>query len=180
MPASLAFDTNGLLPIGDHALTLRELSESVLVTGRLDLREPWDAAWRLHLVNNLRILVEQLWQVGITNIFVDGSFVEEKAHPNDIDGYFECDVRYLASGLLAADLNQLDKFGVWTWSQRTYDPNSAKAQLPMWHQYHVELYPEFGQLTGILDEFGNNQLFPAAFRKTRGPFTPKGIVRIVR
>lgn len=111
MQTGLTFDSNGLLPIGDHEMTLRELSESVLVTGPLHSHGPWDAAWRLHLVNNLRILVEQLWHVGITNIFIDGSFVEEKAHPNDIDGYFECDLRYLASGRLAAELNQFDRFG---------------------------------------------------------------------
>ncbi len=80
------------------------------------------------------------------------------------------------------ELNQLDPYRVWTWhvNRRTPDPNSTKLQLPMWHRYRVELYPEYGQLSGIVDEFGNNQLFPAAFRKTRGAFKPKGIIRLVQ
>lgn len=73
-------------------------------------------------------------------------------------------------------------FQVWTWSwnDRIHVQNSTKPQLPMWHRYRIELYPEYGQLSGILDEFGNQQQFPAAFRKTRGSFTPKGIVQVVR
>jgi hypothetical protein len=35
------------------------------------------------------------------------------------------------------------------------------------HKYRIELYPHFGQLSGIKDEFGNDQQFPAACRKTR-------------
>ena len=31
-------------------------------------------------------MTRQLWQVGVHEVFADGSFVEEKAHPNDIDG----------------------------------------------------------------------------------------------
>jgi hypothetical protein len=51
----------------------------------------------------------------------------------------------------------------------------------MGHQYLVELYPHVpGLLSGILDEFGHEQEFPSAFRKTRGAYLPKGIIRIVR
>src|ERR1041384_5574189 len=57
----------------------------------------WDVIWRRQLVDNLGILVRQLWQVGIREIFADGSFVEDKEHPNDIDGYFVCQLRELAS-----------------------------------------------------------------------------------
>ncbi len=45
---------------------------------------------------------EQLWPVGIREIYADGSFVEDKDHPNDIDGYFVCGLRELASGELGA------------------------------------------------------------------------------
>ena len=91
---------DGLLPVGDYEVTFKELRQSVLVDGCGDLRNNWDAAWRNRLVDNLQIMVEQLWQVGITDIFIDGSFVEDKDHPNDIDGYFNCDLMALATGKL--------------------------------------------------------------------------------
>lgn len=42
---------------------------------------------------------------GIREVFADGSFVEEKDHPNDIDGYFVCGLADLASGELPRKLN---------------------------------------------------------------------------
>jgi hypothetical protein len=41
----------------------------------------------------------------VHEVFADGSFVEDKDHPNDIDGYFACDLRELASGELERKLN---------------------------------------------------------------------------
>lgn len=143
----------------------------------------WDVAWRATLVANLEALVRQLWQVGVERIFADGSFVEAKDHPHDIDGYFECDTGYLVSGRLAADLNALDPHKVWTWApaSRRPDPNSAKLQLPMWHIYHVELYPHLpGSFCGIVDRYGQPLEFPSAFRQSRNGFLPKGIIRIVK
>jgi len=156
--------------------------QSHLVTGLPGAPATWDAAWRGRLVQNLDILIRQLWQLGITEIYVDGSFVEEKDHPNDIDGYFECDPRYLASGQLESHLNALDPHQCWTWdwARRRPDPNSGKAQLPMWFHYHVELYPHIGQPSGITDRYGQPLQFPSAFRLSRQAFTPKGIVKIVR
>ena len=176
------FMPSDVLPPGDYALTLDELRQSHLVTGEGNDSANWDVFWRGGLVDNLEVLVRQLWQVGITQIFVDGSFVENKDHPNDIDGYFECDVRYFASRQLHTDLNALDPHKVWTWApaDRRPDANSAKRQLPMWHQYRVELYPHFpGLLSGIRDQFGNDLPFPSAFRLSRSAYTPKGIVQIV-
>jgi hypothetical protein len=163
-------------------VTLDQVRASYLVTGEGVDSKTWDRAWRALLVDNLAVLVGQFWQVGIDRIFVDGSFVEAKDHPNDIDGYFECDLRYVASGQLERDLNRLDPYKVWTWSpsSRRPDPNSAKSQLPMWHRYRVELYPHFGQPAGIRDQNGNVLMFPAAFRRRRGDGQAKGILRIVR
>lgn len=73
-------------------------------------------------MDNLSTLVAQLWQVGITEIFVNGSFVEDKDHPNYIDGYFVCDRRFLASGELERQLNLLDPHKVWTWDPATRRP----------------------------------------------------------
>lgn len=126
-------------------------------------------------------MTHQLWQVGITDIFIDGSFVEEKDHPNDIDGYFDCDLKHLASGRLERELNELDPCKVWIWSpeSRRKVPGFLKRQLPMWIQYRVELFPHVGQLSGILDPHGNALTFPAAFRLSRDGL-PKGIIRLIQ
>jgi hypothetical protein len=148
-----------------------------------DAYPAWDGIWRGHLVDNLEILVKQLWRVGITDIFVDGSFAEDKDHPNDIDGYFVCDLMRLASGDLERELNLLDPHKIWTWdpaSRRPYRGYSKK-QLPMWHQYRVEFYPHFSGLpSGITDQYGNELEFPAAFRRSRRDGKPRGIIRIGR
>lgn len=177
-----AFTSEGLLPAFDYSATFEELRASHLVTGAGVDSKTWDRKWRSLLVDNLEVLVDQLWQVGVDRIFIDGSFVEEKDHPNDIDGYFECDPRALMTGRLTDALNDLDRFKVWDWnpSSRRKHRGSAKAQLPMWHRYRVELYPDIGQPTDILDEHGNRQTFPAAFRKTRGDGRPKGIIRLIK
>jgi hypothetical protein len=178
------FTDDGLLPPGDYLLTLADLAASTLVAGprNRQLYSNWDSNWRSRLVENLGVLVRQLWQVGIENVFVDGSFAEDKERPNDIDGYFECDLGRLSSGELERELNLLDPHKVWTW-----DPASRRAfrgypkkQLPMWHVYRVELYPHYGQLCGIRDDFGHELEFPSAFRRSRRDGKPRGIVKIVR
>jgi len=93
VPTIPPFDADGLLPPGDYAVTFDELRASILVSGPDDGQASWDAAWRLRLNDNLEILSRQLWQVGVHEIFADGSFAEDKDHPNDIDGYFECSRR---------------------------------------------------------------------------------------
>ena len=176
------FTDDGLLPPGDYLLTMDELRTSMLVLGPREPRHSpnWDAVWRERLVDNLAVLVGQLWRVGITAVFVDGSFVEDKDHPNDIDGYFECDLRRLVSGALQHELNLLDPHKVWTWDPASRRPYRGypKQQLPMWHHYRVELYPHYGQLSGVRDAAGNELEFPAAFRRSRGDGRARGIVRI--
>jgi len=175
------FSADGMLPPGDYEATFDELRQSVLVVGSPNLSPSWDADWRLHLVDQLEELVKELWQVGITNVYADGSFAEEKDHPNDIDGYFECDRMEFLSGHVERDLNLLNPHKVWTWeksSRRTYR-GYPKGQLPMWHHYRVELWPHYGQLAGVLDEHGHELDFPAAFRKSRDNNQPRGIVKIV-
>ena len=142
----------------------------------------WDSPWRRKLVENLEVLIRQLWQVGITDVYIDGSFVENKDHPNDIDGYFVCDLRRLTSGELEQELNLLDPHKVWTWNPAARRPYRGypKKQLPMWHQYRVELYPHFTGLgSGIRDEHGHEMPFPSAFRRSRGD-KARGIVKIRR
>jgi len=180
-----AFDPEGLLPQGDYELSVDELRRSVLVQGPADAAKypSWDHEWRLNLVDNLEILAKQLWAIGIRDIFADGSFVEDKDHPNDIDGYFVCDLKALASGDLAQRLNLLDPHKVWTWAPGSRRPYRGypKKQLPMWHAYRVELYPHVPGLgigCGILDRHGNELEFPSAFRQSRRDGKPRGIVKL--
>lgn len=173
----LEFNEDGLLPPQDYPMRIDELRSSLLVLGPGE-GIPWDKSKRLTLVNNLEIMVKQLWDVGITDIFINGSFVTDKPNPSDIDGYFIVNPHEI--DLIIRELNLRDPHKIWNWDQRIYDRNSAKNQLPMWHRYRVELYPHVGQDCGILDEFGYEQKFPAAFRKTRDTFLPKGIVQIIK
>ena len=174
--------TTGLLPPGDYEVSFSELRQSVLVQGPAGAgaSPSWDGAWRAHLVDNLEILAKQLWQVGIREIFADGSFAEDKDHPNDIDGYFVCDLGRLRTGDLTRDLNLLDPSKVWTWDPASRRPYRGypKQQLPMWHRYRVELYPHVGQISGIRDKHGNELEFPSAFRLSRRDGSPRGIVKI--
>lgn len=180
------FNSDGLLPPGDYEMSLEELGDSMLVSGPGEEGYPnWDSEWRSYLVGRLKVLVGQLWEVGITEIFVNGSFVEDKDHPEDIDGYFECSAIDVATNRLQRKLNALDPYKVWTWDSGSRKPyrNLPKWQLPMWHRYRVELYPYYTDLplgSGIVDEFGNDLPFPAAFRKSRREHKLKGVIKIVR
>lgn len=179
------FEPDGLLPPGDYEVTFDELRQSVLVLGPSEPKDcpSWHGTWREELVNNLEVLTRQLWQVGITDVYADGSFAEDKDHPNDIDGYFVCDLMRLASGSLERDLNLLDPFKVWTWDPQSRKPfrGYPKHQLPMWHRYRVELYPHvpgLGVGSGIRDKHGNELEFPAAFRQSRRDGKPRGIIKL--
>jgi hypothetical protein len=179
------FEADGLLPPGDYEVAFDELRQSILVAGPggVAMSPTWDADWRAKLVDNLEILTRQLWQVGITEVFADGSFAEDKDHPNDIDGYFVCGLDPLRSGQLTRELNLLDPYKVWTWDPASRRPYRGypKRQLPMWHKYRVELYPHVPGLgigSGIRDRHGNELEFPSAFRQSRRDGKPRGIVKI--
>ena len=177
------FNSEGLLPAGDYEMTFAELRASHLVTGGDQSYQPWDVLWRCWLVDQLEVLAKQLWQVGITDIFADGSFAEDKAHPNDIDGYFVCERDFLASGQLQQELNLLDPQKVWTWDPKSRKPYMGypKKQLPMWHVYRVELYPHFAGLgSGIKDKHGNELEFPSAFRRSRRDGQQRGIIKMIK
>jgi hypothetical protein len=170
---------------GDYDVSFVELGESLLVRGPDDREQypTWDVSWRKHLVENLEILTQQLWQVGIREVFADGSFVEDKDHPNDIDGYFVCGLDELRTGELARRLNLLDPYKVWTWDPASRKPYRGypKKQLPMWHRYRVELYPHVPGLgfgSGIRDRYGHELEFPSAFRQSRRDGRARGIVKI--
>ena len=180
-----AFEADGLLSPGDYEVLFDELRQCILVVGPggAAMSPTWDSAWRAKLVGNLEILTRQLWQVGVTEVFADGSFAEDKDHPNDVDGYFVCGLGPLRSGQLTRELNLLDPYKVWTWDPASRRPYRGypKRQLPMWHKYRVELYPHvpgLGLGSGIRDKHGNELEFPSAFRQSRRDGRPRGIVKI--
>ena len=83
------------------SVKFQELRTSVLVEGPEPdsvWGENWDAKWRESLTRRAETMCNQLWSVGIEGIYLDGSFTEAKVHPNDIDGYFECDAERVATG----------------------------------------------------------------------------------
>ncbi len=156
----------------------------MLVHGRQGVTDAaWDRQWRSVLVNNASILVEQLWAIGIDEIFFDGSFVENKDRPGDIDGYFECPWDKIISGDLERELNLLDPHTIWTWNElQIY---AGKPRLPMWIRYRTEFYPHpvdtpysFAR-SGITDQHGNDLEFPSAFRQSR-EFIQKGTVKVIQ
>ena len=172
------FTADGLLPPGDYPATFPELRASHLVLGAVGMGKSWDGAWRKLLVDNAEMLVGELWKIGVTEIFLDGTFVEAKDHPNDIDGYFEVDFNEYVSGAVERNLNLLNPHKIWTWDprSRTPDINSLKKQLPMWHQYRVELYPHYlGNLCGIQDQYGNELQFRPLFGNSVPRTNRKGL-----
>ncbi|MCC7389451.1 MAG: hypothetical protein IT431_11850 [Phycisphaerales bacterium] len=184
MPTLPEFTAGGTLPPGDYPMSLAELKESSLVLGPGPPRDHpvWDAAWREQLVENLSVMVKQLWAVGIDEIYIDGSFVEDKDHPNDIDGYFVCAEDRVRTRSLQGSLNRLDPAKCWTWdhtTRRSYR-GYPKRQLPMWHSYRVELYPHWVGLVAGRDALGNELEFPAWFRQHRATGRPKGIIKVVQ
>lgn len=88
MPIPNSFNSDGLLPPGTYDATIADIKDSILVQGN-GMSPTWDKEWREQLVNKASVLISQLWSVGVSDIFIDGSFVEDKDHPNDIDGYFD-------------------------------------------------------------------------------------------
>ena len=184
-PVIPSFEPNGVLPAGDFEVSFDELQNSLLVRGPSDPGNSptWEMPWRELLVQNLEVLTQQLWKAGVKEVFAEGSFAEDKDHPNDIDGYFVCDFDLLRTGELTRRLNLLDPFKVWTWDPAARKPYRGypKKQLPMWHRYRVELYLHVQGLgigSGICDKYGHELEFPAAFRQSRRDGKPRGIVKI--
>jgi hypothetical protein len=168
-------------------MTLDELERSILVTGDEDADDAWDTRWRLELVQNLRVLVEQLWAEVIGEIYVDGSFATDKLHPGDIDGYF---VVKKPEGVLDGDfeedlckrLNRRDQHHVWTWKDkdRKRPADAEKGQLPMWWQYHVEMWPEHGQWSGQIHPVTGEKLTHAQLFRITKQGEDKGIIKLLK
>lgn len=176
---------NGALAPGTYEATFNQLRQSILVQG-VDNLGTWDSGWRAKLLGQAEILTKELWAVGIKDVFLDGSFVEDKDRPNDIDGYFDTGLSMTPGDLdsfsqLVQKLNLNSPNKIWDWNpqSRVAVAGFAKKQLPMWVHHRVELYPHLQQSSGIQDKYGNDLEFPSAFRQCRGSGNAKGIVKLV-
>lgn len=184
---NLHFDENGLLPAGEYPMSLDDLEQSILVTGEEEIEGAWDTKWRLKLVKNLRVLVKQLWDEGITDIFIDGSFATDKLRPGDIDGYFvvEKPEEMIDSDFeneLCIRLNKHDEYNVWTWKDkdRKRPSEAEKGQLPMWWQYRVEMWPEYGQWSGQIHPITEEKLTHAQLFRVTKQGEEKGIIKLLK
>ncbi|MFQ5565548.1 MAG: hypothetical protein ACE5EU_04215 [Paracoccaceae bacterium] len=73
------FNELGELPPGEHEATLDEIEQ----------RFGSANAVRRRLMGGLRRAAANLAAAGVRKIWVDGSFITSKAHPNDIDGVWD-------------------------------------------------------------------------------------------
>ena len=145
-------------------------------------RTDWDSQRRLTLLGNFQILTEQLWDVGVDEVYIAGSFVEEKDRPNDIDGYFVADFKDIVNknkdGLKGRLRAQESK--IWTWDRADliYVPEIGKKALPMRVKYDVEMYPDYpGAFSGIRDRRNKPLGVSEAFRLCRSSGIVKGIIK---
>jgi hypothetical protein len=176
------FNDHGLLPPGDYELTIEQLKESMLVVAPGADYPDWDVGWRRQLACALETLAGQLWQVGITSaICIGGSFVEDRNHPHDIDGYFYCDDQDFLSGRLLKRLNELDPHQAWDWHPRCRRPDDrGKLRYPLWHRYRVDLFPNIGQGTGVFDDAVSERNFYSLMRWSQRVKRLRGVVLLRR
>jgi hypothetical protein len=154
-------------------LTLEQLSQSMLVLGPQPARPDWDTVGRLRLVSNLGIVVGQLRQVGITDIFIAGSFVQDKPNPDDIDGYYVINpLAYAAQHQRLMQINPLIPL-VPVQSTWEYIASKGKARPLLCRDYRIELFSELNIIVP-----GTPGSWSHFFRHTRDG-RPKGIVRII-
>ena len=176
------FDAKGVLPPRDYVLTFAQLQDSMLVKGPKTGSPNWDTQWRGLLVRNLRSGAKTLWDLGVEHLVIDGSFVEQKDHPNDIDAYFPISRESWVSREVELGLNRKRSEHVWTWdwvhAYKPGDPRVPHLKLPFWHKYRIDLWPHYGQ-EAINHERLGWLTFENGFRRTRGG-DPKGVVKIFR
>lgn len=183
--STIAFTSDGLLPPGIYRTTFDALYQSILVQGPPGATQAdWDYDRRKWLVDMAKIPIKMLWEEAIEDIYIAGSFVENKPCPNDIDGLF-C-VGILEFRHLVHRLNRRTGDTIWTWepvlrkSYRQY----KKRQLPMWHKWRSEYYPYFTDApalskSGIISmQTGEEMTIWDAFQTRKADDLPKGIVKI--
>ncbi len=71
------FMQNGALPPGVHTATLEEVEER--------FAGPGSSYRRRERMRDLKLVVDQLLDLGVSHIWIDGSFVTSKPRPQDVD-----------------------------------------------------------------------------------------------
>lgn len=125
----------GYLPPGLYLATIDEIGRRLGFTQK-----------RHQLIASLELAVRWLFDAGVTDLRIDGSFVTEKPEPGDIDGFWVMDdnVRLSEIPPILLDFSTVP------------DPASGKLKFPMWFQLGIELYvhPLMGGFqAGDLPEF---------------------------
>jgi hypothetical protein len=152
----------------------------MLVKGPKNGSPNWNTQWRGLLVRNLRSVAKTLGYLGVEHLIIDGSFVEQKDHPNDIDAYFPISRERWVSREVERELNLRRSEDVWDWDPyRAHipaDPRVPHRKPPFWHKYRIDLFPDFSQ-KAIHHEHLGWLTFKDGFRHTRSGH-PKGVVKI--
>lgn len=191
----LRFTDYGYLPPGDHEMTFHQLENSVLIVGE-PWMSGWDEEWRMELLTNLKTLVQPLWELGIEDIWIDGSFCSTKPDPRDIDGFYSLplpdEVMEIQDDLqrrrtiiayysiLADRLNQYFNEPIWDLWEKVIPDEYGIMQTLMWHRYRVDLFPSaWGIYAGSLYPGGRLYKFDEFFRKDRFGIE-KGLIKLKR
>ncbi|NMC28380.1 MAG: hypothetical protein GYA42_09600 [Syntrophomonadaceae bacterium] len=133
----LKFAKSGLLPPGDHAISLEEL-ENFIGRGPGG-GQSWDTSWRLQLLQEFKKRYQQLQAVGINEVYIDGSYATDKFHPNDMDVYFVVPRNIWRSGAEQALKDMDPEF----WRFEPELGVDGKLGYPMAFRHHIEMYPVY-------------------------------------
>jgi len=169
----LKFAKSGLLPPGDHAISLEEL-EKFIGQGPGG-GQSWDTAWRLQLLQEFKRRYQQLRAVGINEVYIDGSYATDKFHPNDMDVYFVVPRKIWRSGAEQALQDQDPEF----WRFEPELGVDGKLGYPMAFRHHIEMYPVYLEHTPEYAEC-QEMIDPKIkfFRTDKYSHRTKGIIKI--
>ena len=176
-----------MLPAGDWEASFEELRASVLVKGPGDGYPHWDASWRAVLVDRLEFWSGSSGRSASRSCSSTGPSRKTRIIPTtSMDTSIATRSGWSWGGGLQDELNQLDPHRTWSWDPAERCPYRGypKQQLPMWHQYRIELYPHTPGLIAGHDHRGHALEFPSWFRLSRRPLASgaeeKGIVKLRR
>jgi hypothetical protein len=147
-------EETGYLPLGIHDASLQEIRE----------RLTWSDA-RRRLFSRFEEVLRQLFDAGVDEVFIGGSFATGAPAPNDIDAFWP-----FKAGL---DLSKIDPV-LLNMDERVRDPATGKRVRPMKLKYGVELFVRIGPNARI-----NGKLFHEFFGRSRDGLA-RGLIRLVR
>ncbi len=169
----LKFLKNGLLPAGDHEISLADLEQNIKAGPGGG--QTWDTKWRLQLLEEFKKRFQQLKSVSITEVYIDGSYATDKYHPNDMDVYFVVPRKVWRESAEPA----LKKIDPDFWRFETVTDVSGKTGYPMAFSRHVEMFPVYQEHTPAYAEC-EELIDPkiSFFRNDKWSHRPKGIIKI--